>query len=349
METKPKDKRKVLLFLPILFLPLWVLAFYAMGGGRGGAANGPETVPKGINADLPDASFKTAEPQDKMDFYRQHDIRREQQEENGIKNVTDRLGFNIAKEDPQVEAINERLEALDREISRPLEETAYQHQTVPETVSTGPGIEDDVDRLEALMEGILEIKPEDPEIDQLTAMLDKIIAIQHPQALAENPAGPPAENDSLFRAVPAVLTDNQKAVQGATIGLCLQDSVWLQGYLIPKGHLIFGTCRIINQRLLLDIENIRMGTSIIPVDLSVYSLDGMRGINAPEAMLADAARNGTVDAARGIGLYGVDRTLATQVADAGIDAAKSLLGKKMKRVKVKLKAGYPVLLRKNNP
>ncbi len=136
-------------------------------------------------------------------------------------------------------------------------------------------------------------------------------------------------------------------MQGASIKLRLQDTITLSGQLIPKGHEITGTCRITNQRLLLDIKNIRLGTSIIPVDLSVYSLDGMAGINAPEAELADAAGMGADDAVRSIGMYGVDQGIATQVAGAGIDAAKSLFSKKIRKIKVKLEAGTAVLLRNN--
>lgn len=143
--------------------------------------------------------------------------------------------------------------------------------------------------------------------------------------------------------------DNQKAIQGATIKLRLQDSLVINGQVIPKGHDIFGICRITNQRLLLDIKNIRLGTSIIPVDLSIYSLDGMPGVYAPEAELADAAGSGADDAVRSIGMSGMDQTIATQVAGAGIDAAKSLFSKKIKRIKVKLEAGHPVLLRNNKP
>jgi hypothetical protein len=44
---------------------------------------------------------------------------------------------------------------------------------------------------------------------------------------------------------------------------------------------------------------------------------------------------------------GIDQGLTTQFAGAGLDAAKSLFTKRLKRIKQKLKAGYPVLLRDN--
>jgi hypothetical protein len=44
---------------------------------------------------------------------------------------------------------------------------------------------------------------------------------------------------------------------------------------------------------------------------------------------------------------GMDQSLGVQAAGAGIDAAKSLFSKKVRRIKVKLKGGYPLLLRDN--
>lgn len=347
METKRKNKRKVLLFLPILVLPFLALAFYTMGGGMGNTGTGPQAVQKGINTDLPDATFKKEEPLDKMGFYQQTDRDSANKDENGIKNVADRLGFNGQEVDPQTQQINQKLEALNREINRPAE-TANYRSTASAARPQPSTMKSDVDRLEALMKNMQEGKTEDPEMEQLTGMLDKIMAIQNPGLMQEKlKQQQPASSDSLFRAIPAALMDNQKAVQGAIIKLRLQDSIRLNGQFIPKGHILFGTCRITNQRLLLDIKNIRLGTSIIPVDLSVYSLDGMPGIDAPEAQLTDALNGGADDAIRNVQFMGLDQSIGAQVAGAGIEAAKGLFSKKINSIKVKLKAGQSILLRNN--
>ncbi|MCY1532126.1 hypothetical protein D9M68_673770 [compost metagenome] len=138
-------------------------------------------------------------------------------------------------------------------------------------------------------------------------------------------------------------------VQGSTIKLRLLDSVKLNGQIIPKGQSIYGICNIANQRLLLDVKTIRLGNRIVPVDLSVYSLDGIRGIEAPEALLTDAINGGSDDAVRNIQLLGLDQSMGAQLAGAGIEATKNLFSKKVKRIKVKLKAEYPILLRNNKP
>ena len=154
--------------------------------------------------------------------------------------------------------------------------------------------------------------------------------------------------DSIFRAIPAYVVGPVKVTQGSVIELRLLDSVTINGQFLAKGHSVYGVAEFSNQRIALEIKNIRLGTSIIPVSFSTYDKrDGMKGINAPEALLADAVGAGSVDAVSGIGLMGIDQNLGTQIAGAGLGAAKGLLSKKVKRAKQKLDSGYPVLLRDN--
>jgi len=344
METiNKKDKRKQLLIIPLLIIPFLALGFYAMGGGKGSGAD-LQTGHREINADLPDAAFKKEEPTDKMGFYRQSDTGNESGGDSSLNRINARLAENRNEQDARTDAINQKLEALNKEINRPEEPRSN-----PNAQSNGrqeASIKNDVDRLEALMKTMQSEKGEDPEMVQLSGMMDKIIAIQNPE-IARSNNQQTLIRDSQFRAVPATIVENQKVVQGATVKLRLSDSVRLNGQLIPKGHLLFGTCNITNQRLLLQVKNIRLGTSIVPVNLTVYSLDGMPGIPAPEAELTGAVNGGADDAIRSMQFLSMDQSIGVQAAGAGIDAAKSLFSKKLKKIRVKLKADYPILIRIN--
>lgn len=344
MEQQQRNTRKLLLVLPVLVLPFLALGFYALGGGKGDPSAQGLNAKQGINTRLPDAQFKKNDPQDKLSLYNLAGKNAGDERDSLPASVTGQ-GFGSGNvPDPNEQRINEKLAQISREVSQPVPATTGPAK--PAVLK--PEMSGDVDRLEKLMHTMQEKKGDDPEMAQLTGMLDKILMIQNPDLVPQSTVRPPAAApDSLFKAIPAIIVDNQKAVQGATIKLRLQDSLIINGQVIPKGHDIFGICRITNQRLLLDIKNIRLGTSIIPVDLSVYSLDGMPGLYAPEAELADAAGSGADDAVRSIGMSGMDQTIATQVAGAGLDAAKSLFSKKIKRIKVKLEAGRAVLLRNN--
>lgn len=347
METRTNDGRKILLFLPLLVLPFLALGFYAGGGGRAKGSASPTA--KGISTALPDASFKVAEPVDKMGFYARGE--KDTARSNGIWAMGEKLGMGRLDADEKTLEINAKLAALDREINLPpngsstaaLDQTRYQ--------GTGQaGISQDVDRLEALMDAMKADKGSDPEMEQLNGLLEKMLDIQQPLRRGQKAAGPGSEEmlEKEFLALPAELADGGKVLQGATVRLRLLDSVRLKNVSVPKGHYVFGRCRLVNQRLLLDIKNIRLGEMIIPVELTMYSLDGMPGISAPQAVFSEVAGEGAADAGSGISLYGVDG-IAGQVAGAGIDAAKKLFSRKMRAVKVRLKAGEKVLLRNNRP
>lgn len=345
METEQKDYRKVLLFLPIMVLPFLAFAFYALDGGKGNMTH-QQSAKQGINTELPDATFKKDGPVNKMGFYQQNDRDSGVSDENGLENISNRLGFG-QKEDLQTKRINEKLDALNKEIAKPVETRNY---SLRNSVSKSPSasMKSDVDRLEALMRAMQENKTEDPEIAQLSSMMDKIISIQNPQLVQEKlRMQQPADGDTAFRAIPAVIEGNQKVAQGGVVKLRLLDTIHLKGLTIPKNQLLFGSCNITNQRLLLNIKNIRLGNAIIPVDLSVFSLDGMIGINAPEAELSEAAGGGVNDALQGMQILSMNQSLGVQAAGAGIDAAKSLLRKKVKRIRIKLKSGQQLLLRNN--
>ncbi|RZA07204.1 MAG: conjugative transposon protein TraM, partial [Proteobacteria bacterium] len=344
-----------LLVLPLLVVPLMALAFYAAGGGKAGTEDGL-VVARGINTALPDADFKVAGPADKMAFYEQRG--KDTARLGGITAVAERMGFNAGLAEGKTAEIHAKLAALDREINSGavVEAGAGQKRAgsgaAPKSadIGTSGSMKGDVDRLEMLMKSMKSGQGADPEMAQMNGMLEKLLDIQNParaqQKVVERIYGQGVEKE--FLAVPAELATGGKVLQGSTVKLRLLDTVVLKGVVVPKGHLVYGLCRLVNQRLLLDIKHVRLGHAIIPVELTLYGMDGMPGLAAPDAVFSDAAAGGAVDAASGISVYGMDG-IAGQVAGAGVDAAKSLFRRKVKVVKVKLKAGEKVLLRNNRP
>ncbi|SOD13872.1 conjugative transposon protein TraM [Pedobacter xixiisoli] len=345
MKRKRIEARKVLLLLPLLAWPILAGAFYYLGGGRK-LETQKVTGSAGLNVSLPDAKFATDTLQGKMSVYdsQQKSGFEIDSPENGMDEVARRLGFDGLGEDPKVVAINERLAMLNTEMAKGYEE--------PKTESSRSSGRDlgsgrEVEKLERLMQGMQQGSGEDVEMKQLSTILERIQEIGDPELARlkyKTEHGGKVSIDSVFGAIPAVVDGNQKAVQGSVVKLKLLDTMVVGGYVIPKGYNVYALGNFSNQRLNLEIRNIRMGNSIIPVRLTVFDRkDAMVGVNAPEAMLADAARGGGVDAMGSFGMMGMD--LTTQLAGAGIDAARGLLTKKLKRIRQPLKNGYPVLLR----
>jgi hypothetical protein len=352
-ERKKVSTRQLLMVLPVLVIALLAGVFHALGGGSGGKANAAR-LGNGINTSLPDAQFAGVEPADKMGYYDRAVRDSAQLESKGLELAAQKLGFDSGHEDPMVLEVNDKLAALNSELAKPyVAPSGYSGigaGAKPPLVSADPGMGKDVAKLEALMKNLKDGSGGgDPEMSQLSEMMDKLIAVQNPElakALYKKPETQ-LKPDSLFAAIPAEIAAAQKARQGSVVELRLLDTVVLSGVVVPKGHLIYGLAGFSNQRLNLEIKNIRLGNRVIPVNLTVYDKrDAMAGINAPEALLTEAVGAGATDAMGSVGISGFD--LTTQIAEAGIDAARSLLSKKIKRVCQNLKPGYPLLIRDNS-
>jgi hypothetical protein len=97
--------------------------------------------------------------------------------------------------------------------------------------------------------------------------------------------------------------------------------------------------------LIIQVTSIRSESSIFPVKLSVYDLDGIEGVHIPGAITRDVARQSADRSISSIEMTSIDPSFKAQAATAGVNAAKSLLSKKTKLVRVTVKAGYNVLLK----
>lgn len=150
--------------------------------------------------------------------------------------------------------------------------------------------------------------------------------------------------DEAHNAVEAMISHNQSLVSGAIVRLTLLNDIYIGGQLIPTGKFVFGQCTLNGERLSIEIPSIHIGSSILPVSLTVYDLDGIEGIYVPGAIARDVAKQSSGQAMQNIGLTSLDPSFKAQAASAGIETVKSLLSKKSRLIKVTVKAGYKVLL-----
>jgi len=339
-----EKQRKFLLVLPLLVIPFLTMAFWALGGGKAG--NRHLVKNKGLDTKLPEAQFKTQDKTDKMAVYQavRHDSTQDGVSPAFIKSMglDKRAAYktdSIGSPDDQAQKIQAKLAQLDKQLSQPQQV----HQQTDGYEAPEP---QQVKQLKKMMDNMNSgSNVPDPEMQQLNSMLDKVRAIQDPAPVKQKTAMPePAEP---FRAIPATVDGKQKVIDGGAVKLKLTDTVTLKNQLLSKGQEIFGVCEVANQRLLLTIQNIRLDRQIIPVNLTVFSLDGMPGIPAPEAELGGAAGSGADNAIQSMQFLTMDQSIGAQAAASGVNAAKGLFSKKVKKIKVKLMDQYPVLLKIN--
>lgn len=136
---------------------------------------------------------------------------------------------------------------------------------------------------------------------------------------------------------------------GKEVQLRLQEPMQAGNMLIPANTILTGSAKIGGERLHITITSIQYADNVIPVEMEVYDMDGMQGIFVPNsdevtAMKEIAANMGT---SMGSSITITDDAGSQLAADLGrslIQGTSQFFSKKMREVKVTLKAGYKVLL-----
>ena len=119
--------------------------------------------------------------------------------------------------------------------------------------------------------------------------------------------------------------------------------------LIPRNMVITGAARVQGERLGIELTSIEYGGTIIPVELSVFDSDGQEGIFIPGSMEIDAVREIAANMGGSLGSSinistNAGAQLASDLGRSIIQGTSQYISKKMRTVKVHLKAGYRVLL-----
>lgn len=194
----------------------------------------------------------------------------------------------------------------------------------------------------------------DARVGQLNSMLDKVIRIQHPEeghqkALAAMNVDEVLPADSGANTIAAVVASDQTLTAGATVALRIVDSIRVNGGLLPAGQLVYGTVTINNDRMLVHVGSLREDRSLFVTDLQVYDLDGIAGIHIPGVLSRDVAKQSADQGVSSLNVLEADPSLGAQAANAGIQTLKTFVGRKVKQVRVSVRAGYQVLLQDAHP
>lgn len=148
-----------------------------------------------------------------------------------------------------------------------------------------------------------------------------------------------------LNAVPAVVHNDQVVSQGSTVKLRLLTDVLLDGRMIPRNSFLYGVCNVSGNRLTIEATSVQYQNSLLPVSLRAFDIDGGEGLNIPGSADRDAAKQGLASGASSADLLTMSPSLAAQAAGIAVQTGKALAGKKIKLVKIHLKANYKLLLK----
>lgn len=202
------QQRKFYMVLPLLALPFITMIFWALGGGQGTPVQA-QAIKPGLNTELPGAHFdKEDELWDKFSLYEQakrdslkyEEARRNDpyyvtatlkvKQDTSIKSQSNNLNTSLGAKNKYAplkeseDLISKKLQQLTQNLEDPPANPVASASPQPASKSV-ESISLDVDRLEKMMEIMAASDVNDPEMNQIDGMLDKILDVQHPDRVRE--------------------------------------------------------------------------------------------------------------------------------------------------------------------
>lgn len=149
--------------------------------------------------------------------------------------------------------------------------------------------------------------------------------------------------------ISACVHTRQTVTDGQIVRFRLLEPMQVSDKEIPRNALVVGTAKVQGERLNVLITSLEYRGNIIPVELSVYDTDGQAGIFIPGSMERSAAKeiaaNMGTSAGSSVNIStDAGAQLASDLGKGLIQGTSQYFAKKMRTVKVHLKAGYKVLL-----
>lgn len=149
--------------------------------------------------------------------------------------------------------------------------------------------------------------------------------------------------------ISACVHTQQTVTDGQTVRFRLLEPMLVSGREIPRNALVVGTAKVQGERLAVVISSLEYQGNIIPVELTVYDTDGQAGIFIPGSMERSAAKEIAANMGTSVGSSvnistDAGAQLASDLGKGLIQGTSQYFAKKMRTVKVYLKAGYKVLL-----
>ena len=149
--------------------------------------------------------------------------------------------------------------------------------------------------------------------------------------------------------ISACVHTRQTVTDGQTVRFRLLEPMLVSGKEIPRNTLLVGVAKIQGERLNVLISSLEYHGNIIPVELAVYDTDGQAGIFIPGSMERSAAKEIVAGMGTSAGSsmnFSTDAgaQLAADLGKGLIQGTSQYFSKRMRSVKVHLKAGYKVLI-----
>lgn len=151
----------------------------------------------------------------------------------------------------------------------------------------------------------------------------------------------------------ALLDEGVKVWQGSRVRIRLTQDVFINDVLLKKGKYLYGTVTgFKTQRVEITISSIAVGDEVIPVDITIYDNDGIKGLYVPDSQFREFVKDLGVNASRdasiltnGGGTAGQQGTEALyRSISTAVQSSTRALAKALKKNKARLKYNTQVFL-----
>lgn len=117
--------------------------------------------------------------------------------------------------------------------------------------------------------------------------------------------------------IKAVIDEDIKGYLGSRIRFRLLDDVWIAGQKVKKGEILYANISGFQlQRVNLNIVSVLVNGEILPVNLTVYDIDGMKGLYVPRSLFREMVKE-----------LGQSSIQGTTMSEGGTDFFQSAISK----------------------
>ncbi|MFD3002655.1 conjugative transposon protein TraM [Pontibacter toksunensis] len=377
------DFKKGRYILPLIVLPfLFIFNYLYLDtfGTEGEPAPAPgaavlvETA--SLNTDLPDANLKKREVKDKFQASREaHKYRTDYSaiRELGDNGTADKQYGSVysAEEQAMLDSLNSQIlanqqpEPFMERVSQRQERSRYASAPAP-TRRAPQKTESDYEKemrlfkeQMAYVDSLSRVgsEPVSRPIAARPRPMNEPVAEPEPEALAVSKTA--NTNSAYFNTISgtpdeqfikAILDEGLKVREGGRIRVRLLDDIYVAGMEIEKGSYLYGLVSGFSaQRVDITITSILQGDQVLPVSLSVYDNDGLKGLYVPDSQFREFTKELASRATQGQSIdFENNPESSAQIlysmADRMAQTATRAAGSAIKRNKAKLKYNTIVYL-----
>ncbi|MDX9882255.1 MAG: conjugative transposon protein TraM [Prolixibacteraceae bacterium] len=364
-------KNKGLFLLPLGLIPFLILIFYVLGGGKDGEQDQQQQAQAadGANYVLPEAE-KSIGIMDKMEAYQQgateNELANVQLREDSIEiqqapvdSTQEELSLLAQQNQKLPENLLAHIKQKEKEARKELAEPGQKKESRPVPPKQHPGFPAKRQNTEPKKDPVKQVTG----IEELDKVFDenrtlnrqndslKFYLQQSQNRLEQIEKAQNAsfsldkktnvgfnQNEEKSKLIKAEIYETATVLDGNRVKLRLLEDTRINGQEVPENTFIYGICKVRNERLHIEINQMPVGEGFLPVKLAIHDLDGMPGLYVPD----NVARKVTQEVGGSTNTSSLFGMTDDPLTYAGIRAADRTTQILLKRVRLK-----KVTVRKN--